>query len=98
MSDLVRTTRASARTIHRSFKEILHDSPQGYVRRARLHAVRRDLLSRGKTTGGISDAAARWGSASDPGRLAARYRALFGEKPSETLVAAREQTCGREWM
>ena len=98
ISDLVRATGASARTIHRSFREILEDTPQGYVRRARLHAVRRDLLSQWETAGGIRDAAARWGSASDPGRLAARYRALFGETPSETLAAAREQARGREWM
>jgi len=97
-SDLVRATGASARTIHRSFREILHDTPQGYVRRARLHAVRRDLLSQWETTGGIGEAAARWGSASDPGRLAARYLALFGETPSETLAAAREQARRREWM
>lgn len=98
MSDLVLATGVSARTLHRAFKDILEETPQGYVRRARLHRVRRDLVSRRGVICTIGDAAARWGAGSDPGRLAVRYRELFGEKPSMTLATARNRSRQTEWM
>lgn len=98
MADLVLATGVSARTLHRAFKDILEETPQGYVRRARLHRVRRDLVSWRRLNCTIGDVAARWGAGSDPGRLAVRYRELFGEKPSMTLASARERSHQPEWM
>ncbi|MBR1162643.1 helix-turn-helix domain-containing protein [Bradyrhizobium elkanii] len=83
MSEAVSTSR---RTLFRAFSKLLDDTPQDYVRRLRLHRVRRDLITSAETT--VSNAAHSWGIG-DMGRLARDYRMLFGESPSATLALGR---------
>jgi AraC-like DNA-binding protein len=67
----------SRRTLHRAFQEVLEETPQAYVYRARLHRIRADLVSEDEAIT-IAAAANRWGIG-ELGRLSARYRALFSE-------------------
>jgi AraC-like DNA-binding protein len=79
---------ASRRTLFRAFAEILDETPRSYVQRLRLHRIRRDLASEAERAATIAVIANEWGM-SDLGRMAGSYRALFGEKPSETLARAQ---------
>ena len=79
----------SRRTLYRAFARVLGDTPQGYVRRLRLHHVRRRLLAPDAPARTVAAAARRSGLESDLGRLAGHYLALFGEPPSATLARRR---------
>ena len=86
MDELAQVAETSRRTLHRAFLEVLGDTPQRFVRRLRLHRIRRELVSGagvGRTIGAV---ARSWGAGTDLGRLAARYQQLFGESPSTTLA------------
>ena len=87
IEDLTTATRTSPRTLFRAFSEVLGDTPRDYVRRLRLHRIRRELLSSDTMT--VSVAAQNWGMAGDLGRLSKNYRNLFGESPSSTLAFTR---------
>ncbi|MGY4230751.1 AraC-like DNA-binding protein [Bradyrhizobium sp. USDA 4503] len=87
VDDIARAAQTSPRTLFRAFSEILGDTPRDYIRRLRLHRIRRELLSNRTTT--VSLAAQNWGMAGDLGRLSKNYRELFGEFPSSTLASAR---------
>lgn len=87
VDDLANATQTSPRTLFRAFSEVLGDTPRDYVRRLRLHRIRRELLSSDTMT--VSLAAQHWGMAGDLGRLSKNYRKLFGEFPSSTLAFAR---------
>jgi AraC family ethanolamine operon transcriptional activator len=58
-----------------------------YLKSLRLSAARRDLKTarRGTT---VAEIATKWGFFR-LGHFSGDYRAMFGEKPSETLVRAR---------
>lgn len=81
---LARLAGVSRRTLARSFHETLGESPQSYIARMRLHRIRADLLTCGQqvTVAAVSN---RWGI-SELGRMATRYRSLFGESPSQTRM------------
>jgi AraC-like DNA-binding protein len=81
---------ASQRTLYRAFTTVLDETPQSYVRKVRLHRIRSDLA----TAAEVTVAASQWG-VGDFGRLSARYRALFGELPSQTLARLRHPGPGR---
>ena len=87
VEDLATATDTSPRTLFRAFSEVLGDTPRDYVRRLRLHRIRRELLSSDTMT--VSRAAQHWGMAGDLGRLSKNYRDLFGESPSSTIAFAR---------
>lgn len=79
---LARLAGVSRRTLARAFQETLGESPQSYIARMRLHRIRADLLTCGRqvTVAAVSN---QWGIG-ELGRMAARYRGLFGESPSQT--------------
>jgi AraC-like DNA-binding protein len=85
---LVAAASTSRRTLHRAFHNVLDETPQSYVRKLRLHRIRRDLASEAETACTVSIAANRWG-VSELGRLSGWYRDLFGELPSKTLQQSR---------
>ncbi|MEW9838552.1 helix-turn-helix domain-containing protein [Mesorhizobium marinum] len=85
LADAARTSR---RTLSRAFNEILDDTPQGYVRRLRLHRIRQHLADDAERACTIALIANEWGM-SDLGRMAGWYRDLFGELPSETLLRTK---------
>ena len=85
---LAQAVLTSRRTLFRAFAEILNDTPHIYVMRLRLHRIRHDLASDEERACTIALIANRWGF-SELGRMARRYRTLFGELPSETLAKQR---------
>jgi AraC-like DNA-binding protein len=74
----------SPRTLHLAFQQRREYTPSGYVRKARLDAVRRDLRSADASVTTVAAVARRWGFG-NPGRFAAQYRAEFGRNPSTDL-------------
>jgi len=75
----------SRRTLHRAFNTVLDETPQSFVRKARLHRIRCDLASDTEVACTVALVANQWGI-SELGRLSGWYRELFGELPSETLT------------
>ncbi len=85
---LAQAVLTSRRTLFRAFAEILGDTPQLHVMRLRLHRIRHDLASDEERACTVALIANQWGI-SELGRMARRYRDLFGEFPSETLAKQR---------
>lgn len=75
----------SRRTLHRAFLEVLGETPQAYVLKLRLNRIRRDLATPAEAARTVTLISMQWGMP-ELGRMAARYRAQFGELPSETLA------------
>lgn len=95
---LVRETETPRRTLYRAFLEVLDDTPQGFIRRLRLHRIRHELILGSGPACGISAVARGWGAGTDLGRMAAQYKSLFGESPSKTLAAQRERLRAGSWL
>ena len=95
---LVSITQTSRRTLFRAFLEVLDDTPQNFIRRLRLHRIRRDLVRGAGDRHTIADIARSWGAGADLGRLSARYQQLFGENPSVTLSFYRERPWQAGWL
>jgi AraC family ethanolamine operon transcriptional activator len=83
----------SWRTLDYAFREQIGMTPQGYLRAVRLDELRRLLRSRAYER--VSEAANDCGFW-HMGKLAADYRAQFGELPSETLGLRRGRSARRE--
>lgn len=83
--DLCSKTGVSQRTLEYAFREHFNMTPVGFIRKLRLHAVRRTLLSSNFNDISISDTAHQHGIY-DMGRFASTYKKHFGELPSQTLV------------
>jgi AraC-like DNA-binding protein len=74
----------SRRGIEYLFLDLLGVQASAYLRRTRLHGVRRELLAAGPSHGLVKQCAMNWGFR-HLGRFAGEYRALFSESPSATL-------------
>lgn len=83
VSAIARASFTSRSGLFRAFGEVLNDTPQSFVRKLRLHRIRRDLASDQEARWTIALMANRWG-VGELGRFAGWYRELFGELPSET--------------
>ena len=79
---------APRRTLSRAFFDVLEESPRAYVTRLRLHRIRSDLVARAVSAPRIADASNLWGVC-ELGRMSGRYKAMFGELPSETVRLGR---------
>ncbi|QWW70264.1 helix-turn-helix domain-containing protein [Rhizobium sp. WYJ-E13] len=88
LDDIAAAAYTSRRSLFRAFADIFDDTPQGYVRRLRLHRIRQGLASDSERTCTIAIVANQWG-VSELGRLAGWYREMFDELPSETLAQAQ---------
>ncbi len=74
----------SQRTLEYAFLETYGMTPLAFLRRWRLHAVRRQLMC--PPAGGLTITQAAYSEGFyQLGRFAAEYRLLFGERPLETL-------------
>ena len=82
INDIAASAGASRRTLSRAFLDVLEESPQAYVTRLRLHQIRSELV-RARVAPRIADASNRW-AVGEIGRMSGRYKAMFGELPSET--------------
>jgi AraC family transcriptional regulator, ethanolamine operon transcriptional activator len=95
IADVCKAARTSRPSLHASFHSAFGMSPMAYWRSLRLAAARKDLeqARRGVT---VAEVAVKWGFYR-LGHFAADYRAMFGEKPSETLAGRRGRTltCAR---
>ncbi len=87
VDELCRAAGCSERTLRYAFQEQLGVAPKAYLQAVRLYGVRRELREYGERTS-VSDAANHWGFW-HMGQLAADYRRLFGELPSDTLARNR---------
>jgi AraC-like DNA-binding protein len=83
VEELCLRLRTSRRTLQNSFRQVADATPVHYLRCVRLNAVRRQLMSTRAADLNIAQAAADrgFGHLSD---FAQRYKALFGELPSQT--------------
>ncbi|MEV7341393.1 AraC family transcriptional regulator [Streptomyces sp. NPDC093544] len=84
---LAAIAQVSLRTLQDAFRKNLGMSPMNYVHEVRLQRVREQLLLAVPGTVTVTDVAYQWGFA-HLGRFAQRYRARFGEAPSQTLQSA----------
>jgi len=84
-ADLCTQAGVSQRTLEYAFRERLGTSPMEFIRRLRLHGVRRALLAASRGDDTVASIAMTFGFY-QLGRFAAQYRALFGELPSVTLT------------
>jgi AraC family ethanolamine operon transcriptional activator len=86
----------SERTLEYAFREHFGMTPARYVKLRRLNRVRRELEAAAPEGSSVTAVALRSGFF-DLGRFAGEYRALFRERPSETLrrAAARQGAHGR---
>jgi AraC family ethanolamine operon transcriptional activator len=85
LAELCAIAGAGERTLEYAFREQLGLTPGRYLRLRRLNRVRRELRGADPATTRVTDVAMRWGFW-QLGRFATEYRALFGERPSETLA------------
>jgi AraC family ethanolamine operon transcriptional activator len=83
--DLCRELAVSERALHYAFQEVRGLSPMAYFRAVRLNAVRQELKAAAAAGTATVHAVARRFGFWHTGELAAAYRRLFGELPSQTL-------------
>jgi AraC-like DNA-binding protein len=87
----------SPRTLDYAFHEHLGMSPGAFIRKLRLHRLRRALLASDAGESTVTDLAYHLGF-THLGRLAALYRQTFGELPSATLMRPFPGDYPRFWM
>ncbi|NOR81448.1 MAG: helix-turn-helix domain-containing protein, partial [Methyloprofundus sp.] len=75
-------TGVSQRTLEYAFQEHLNMTPIRFIRKLRLHSIRRTLLTSEVSDTSISDTAYQHGIY-DMGRFASIYKNYFGELPSQ---------------
>jgi AraC family ethanolamine operon transcriptional activator len=90
VADLCTAARVTQRTLEYAFRETFGMSPLGFLHLRRYHAARRDLLAADATTVTVTAIAPKNGFY-QMGRFAVRYKALFGESPSQTLQRLPEK-------
>lgn len=88
IADLCRAAGVSERTLRNAFHEVCGLSPKQYLIRHGLEAARNALLQANGVRGAVTHAATECGFF-ELGRFAGAYRRLFGERPSDTVRAAK---------
>ena len=83
------------RSLINAFEAFTGLSPIAYFKAQRLNGVRQTFLSTARNDRRIIDIAMDWGF-DHMGHFAADYRAMFGERPSETPRALGHPTRGRK--
>lgn len=86
-SDICLELSISERTLRRYFHEVYGTNPGRFLRNRRLHIARRSLRRPSHPGASVTEICTGLGFF-DLGRFAADYRAMFGERPSETLRQA----------
>jgi AraC-like DNA-binding protein len=95
-AELCAAAAVSARTLEYAFREELGLSPAAFIRRLRLHALRRALLASALGESTVTELAYHLGF-TQLGRLAGTYRRTFGEAPSATLARPNRDEAPRLW-
>ena len=89
LSDVAEATGISVRSLQYGFRRFRNVTPLAYLREIRLQAAQAELSSALNMLS-IKDVALKWGF-THMGHFAARYRAAFGETPSETARLRRAE-------
>jgi AraC-like DNA-binding protein len=85
LAEIAAAAYISPRALQYAFTRHLGTTPMAYLRRVRLAAAHRDLLTTDPAAGAtVTTIAARWGFA-HPGRFATAYREAYGHSPSHAL-------------
>jgi AraC-like DNA-binding protein len=85
IADIAAAAGVSRRTVQIAFRRHLDTTPTAYLRKVRLDLAHAELLAASPEDGlTVTAVAYRWGFSS-PSRFAERYRAEFGQSPSEML-------------
>lgn len=87
LSEVAEATGTSVRSLQYGFRRFRNITPLGYLREIRLEAAQAELSSPLNMLS-VKDVALKWGF-SHMGHFAARYRAAYGETPSETARLGR---------
>jgi AraC-like DNA-binding protein len=87
LSDVAATTGISVRSLHYGFRRFRNATPLAYLREIRLEAAYKELASALNILS-VMEVALKWGF-THMGHFAARYRAAYGEAPSDTARLAR---------
>jgi AraC family transcriptional regulator, ethanolamine operon transcriptional activator len=87
IDDLCAAAGTSLSRLERAFREVFGMSPRRLLAMRRLAGVRRELLL-GDANVTVTDVAMRWGFY-HLGRFSQEYRALYAERPSDTMRRAR---------
>lgn len=90
VADLCAAARVTQRTLEYAFRENFGMSPVGFLQLLRYHAARRDMLAADAKAVTVTEIAQKNGFYL-MGRFAVRYKALFGESPSQTLQRSPEK-------
>lgn len=86
--DLARAVNVGVRALELAFRRELDETPLHFLQRSRLERTHDALRAGDPSETTVTEIAQQWGFA-HLGRFAARYRAQFGELPSETLSSPR---------
>jgi AraC family ethanolamine operon transcriptional activator len=84
LDDLCSEIGLSRRAVENLFQDFLGMTPANYLKRQRLHGVRRTLQNKPGTPGVVKETALHWGFW-HMGHFTHDYQELFGERPSLTL-------------
>jgi len=88
LSDLVKVSGMSARTLYSGFNQAFGIGPMAYLKRVRLIRCRADLLAANPEAEFVGDVAANWGFY-HLSSFARDYRKEFDELPSHTLKRSK---------
>jgi transcriptional regulator GlxA family with amidase domain len=89
LSEVAEATGISVRSLQYGFRRFRNTTPLAYLREIRLEAAQAELSSPLNMLS-ITDVALKWGF-THMGHFAARYRAAYGETPSETARIGRAE-------
>ena len=94
VAELCAAASVTERTLQYAFRESFGLSPLGFLHLRRYHAARRDLLAADCRISTVQEIA-QYNGFYQLGRFAVRYKALFGESPSHSLMKPPLETQSR---
>ena len=90
VADMAGAAEVTSRTLLRMFRQQLAMGPASYLKRRQLNIVRRELRGMHAPSMKITDIMGEHG-VTEFGRFASEYKALFSERPSDTLARSRSR-------
>lgn len=90
VEDLASAADVTSRTLLRMFRQQLGIGPASYLKMRQLNIVRRALRGELGSSSKITNIMSEHG-VTEFGRFASEYKALFGERPSDTVARSRVQ-------
>jgi AraC-like DNA-binding protein len=94
VEDLASAADVTSRTLLRMFRQQLGIGPASYLKLRQLNIVRRALRGTHGSSSKITNIMSEHG-VTEFGRFASEYKALFGERPSDTVARSRVQIGSR---